>query len=291
MRSTKDERLKLIKWLKVLNPSIIIACLAFIALAVIASLSVPDGRLHVSFLDVGAGDAVLIRTPRGRQILVDGGKEGARTLTQIGNHLPFFDRSLDMVILTSPDIERLAGLIHVLERYKVDYVITGAETSSNEFFTEWMRLLMERKNSELAAPAFVAESGESWLLEDDVVLEILWPSDAEYGPLILRISYGNTKILLPGDATTLVEEALALQYGQDIQSTVLLVPRHGASTAAIPEFLQAVNPEIAVVTGDRTVSSYVQARLADIPLYQTAKHGSVTCICNGKTLKVRTTRD
>ena len=75
---------------------------------------------------------------------------------------------------------------------------------------------------------------------------------------------------------------MVAQYGKYLHSTVLLVPRHGADTAATPTFLQSVNPEVVVATGDKPVSPYVLARLGDIPLYSTMKHGNVVCVLDGK---------
>jgi competence protein ComEC len=291
LRSTDAERQRVVKWVKALNPTVVITLLAIAGLIVLASIATPDGRLHVTFLDVGAGEAVLIETPRGRQVLVDGGEDSARTLAQVGRQLPFWDRSLDMIVLTSPDKERLAGLVAVLKRYQVGIVVTGAETSSGTYYAEWERLLMERDQDESTVLTIVANAGNRWALEEDVLLDVLWPPAEEQGSLVLQVTYGSTRLLLPGDATTLVEEALVTQYGQQLRSTVLLIPRHGASTAATPAFLQAVNPELVVVTGDKAVSPYVLARLGDLPLYRTSKHGSIECIMNGKALKIRSAQD
>ena len=290
LRSTRDERQRIVTWVKALNPTVVITLLAVVVLAVIASVTVPDGKLHVTFLDVGAGEAVLIQTPHGKQVLVDGGVDGALTLAQVGRRLPFWDRSLDMIVLTSPDKARLTGLVAVLKRYQVDTVVTGVETSSGEVYAEWERLLSERTEEE-STLTIVTKVGDQWALEDDVILDVLWPPATEQGPLVLQLTYANTRVLLPGDATTVVEEALVKQYGQHLRSEVLLIPRQAANTAATPDFLQAVIPEVVVVTGDKPVSPYVLARLGDIPLYRTAKHGNVEFIMNGKTLKIHTSRD
>ncbi len=287
LRRSRDEHQRFFAWVKALNPKVVITILAVTALIVIASITAPDGKLHITFLDVGAGEAVLIQTPRGRQVLVDGGADGAQTLAQIGRQLPFWDRRLDMIVLTSPDKDRLPGLVAVLNRYQVSSVITGGETSSNEYYVEWERLLIEREADEISAGTFVAQAGDQWILDEDIVLDVIWPLPAEPGPLVLQVVYGNTRVLLPGDATTLVEEKLVAQYGQNLSSAVLLIPRQGANTAATPDFLQAVNPEVVVVTGDEPVSSYVLARLGELPLYRTAKHGNVDIMLSGTSFRVR----
>jgi competence protein ComEC len=291
LRSKKDERIKIWAWIKALHPTVIVTGAALIVIAVIASVSVPDGKLHVVFMDVGAGEAVYIRTPHGKQILVDGGKDSPQTLTQIGQELPFWDRSLDVVILTSPDKDRLAGLVGVLERYEVKTIITGIETASGPYYDEWLRLLSEREQNQPTAVTLVAKAGDHWTVDEDISLDVLWPPATEQGPLVLQLKYSSTGVLLPGNATTLVEEVLVDQYRDNLRSAVLLVPRYGAGTSATPAFLQTVNPEIAVATGDRPVSPYVLARLGNIPLYTTTQNGRITLVSTGSVLKVHTTRD
>ena len=100
-------------------PSIALVCI----LIWIAVLGMPDGRLHVYFLDVGQGDAILIRLPEGQQILVDGGPNPSQLLAALGHRIPFWDHSLDMVVLTHADMDHLGGLIPVLERYQVGHVV------------------------------------------------------------------------------------------------------------------------------------------------------------------------
>ncbi|HJX37995.1 MAG TPA: MBL fold metallo-hydrolase [Anaerolineae bacterium] len=83
----------------------------------------PDGRLHVHFLDVGQGDAILIQCPNGQQILVDGGPEPSVLLSHLGRRFPFWDHSLDLVVLTHPEEDHLGGLVEVLTRYDVSLVL------------------------------------------------------------------------------------------------------------------------------------------------------------------------
>ncbi|MBN1811467.1 MAG: DNA internalization-related competence protein ComEC/Rec2, partial [Anaerolineae bacterium] len=71
----------------------------------------PDGKLHVTFLDVGQGDAIFIQTPSGKQVLVDGGPSDTALLSQLGRRMPFWDRSIDLVLLTHPESDHVTGLI------------------------------------------------------------------------------------------------------------------------------------------------------------------------------------
>ncbi|MBN1487913.1 MAG: ComEC/Rec2 family competence protein, partial [Anaerolineae bacterium] len=165
----------------------------------------PDGKLHVVFFDVGNGDACFIQTPAGKQILIDGGAEGPPLLSQLGRWVPFWDHDLDLVVLTSPDKERVAGLVPVLERYQVDYVLQGGEVGDGAIYQRWLDLLAARP------PGSVGQlsASNTWTLDTGVVLHVLWPEPANMaGPLVLKVAYGDKSILLAGDATTVVEREL-----------------------------------------------------------------------------------
>ena len=105
--------------------------LAFLAIvAWLALRQLPDDRLHVYFLDVGQGDAILVQTPDGRQILIDGGPNPTALLSELSAALPFWDRSLDLVVLTHPDGDHLTGLLTVLDRYQVARVLDTSQADA-----------------------------------------------------------------------------------------------------------------------------------------------------------------
>ncbi|MBN1922371.1 MAG: DNA internalization-related competence protein ComEC/Rec2 [Anaerolineae bacterium] len=248
----------------------------------------PDGRLHVTFLDVGQGDAVLIQTPAGRQVLIDGGPEASRMLSQLGEQLPFWDRELDAVILTSPDAARLTGLIAVLERYKVQRVATGAEIGRGDIYERWLEILAARDPGSVS----VLMAGDVWELDDAGQLQVLWPlSEVEAGPLVLRLDYGEASFLLAGDATTVVEEHLAQSSPTALQAEVLQVARNGAATSSTPAFLEAVAPSVAVISVSADNYSgnpapQLLARLLDTVVYRTDRCGTIEVLYDGHELKV-----
>lgn len=266
--------------------------LALVVLAGFYVTTLPDGRLHCTFLDVGQGDAIFIQTPTGHQVLIDGGPDPARLLTALGRVMPFWDRRLDLVILTAPQSERVAGLVPVLERYTVDWVLTAPESGGSDFYARWSELLAARPPGTVG----VLWAGAAWPLDQGVTLHVFWPAAAESpGPLVLRLEYGATSILLPGAATTVVETALVQREATALRSTVLALPRHGAKTSSTPAFLQAVAPEQVIITvgadnpaGDP--ATVVLARVMDKPVYRTDQHGAVTVISDGRTLTVRPER-
>ncbi len=97
---------------------------AFIVLGLLIGVltSLPDGKLHLVFCDVGQGDAIYIKTPKGSDILVDGGPN-EKVLDCLGRHLPFYDRDIELVVLTHPHADHFTGLISVLERYSVKKIV------------------------------------------------------------------------------------------------------------------------------------------------------------------------
>ena len=271
-----------------LNRTVVVAGAAVVVLIGVAIVAQPDGRLHVVFLDVGNGDAVFIRTPTGRQALIDGGSDARRTLAALGKQMPFWDRTLDLVVLTSPDKDRLNGLVPVLSRYEVTTVATSSEPGQGETYEAWAEALAARPTESWAPVA-----GSALLeLDPDVTLHVLWPPAHIAGPLVLQVTYDEVCFLLLGDATTVVEEALVGVYGAGLQSEVLQLARQGAQTSTLAVLFQAVAPQAVVVGLDegRTLSSYVLARIMDVPLYQTGHDGTVDVRSNGVTVDIRTSR-
>ncbi|MBN1878080.1 MAG: ComEC/Rec2 family competence protein [Anaerolineae bacterium] len=256
--------------------------------------ALPDGRLHIYFLDVGQGESILLETPQGKQILIDGGtKDTPRTLSKLGNVLSFWDHHLDMIISTSSNETQLAGLIAVLERYRVDFVITAPEEEKeeNSLYTHWEKLLTTRETGTVGT----LYSGQVWEIEPGITLQALWPEPALPGPLVLRINYNETGVLLPGEATTRVEESLVAREGDKLKSSVLLLARHGATTSSTPAFLQAVAPELVIISVDGTnYTSYpapeVLARVLDKPHYRTDIHGTIEIISDGQRIQVHPER-
>jgi competence protein ComEC len=245
----------------------------------------PDGRLHLVFLDTGRGDALFLRTPGGRQVLIDGGYDSRQTLAELGRQMPFWDRTLDLVILTSPDDDRLNGLLPVLERFDVTLVGDSPESRDAPSAAQWQRVMQQRA----PGTSSVLHQGDGWDLEPDLRLSVLWPPPDREGPLVLQISYGEVRMLLMGDAPTTVEKALVATYGPALHSRVLQLPRQGRRTCCSVELLQAVAPEVAVVQGSR-LDDITRAKLMDAQLYTTASRGAVEIISDGTYLDVRTRR-
>jgi competence protein ComEC len=118
---------------------IILGAAAVVAILGVSGLrGVSDGKLHVTFLDVGQGDAIFIQSPSGRQVLIDGGPSDTALLSQLGRRMPFWDRSIDLVLLTHPESDHVTGLIAVLERYRVDTVVFRDMEMDSATYERWL---------------------------------------------------------------------------------------------------------------------------------------------------------
>jgi len=221
-------------------------CVAVLLWAI--GLSRADGRLHVWFLDQGHSPAILIQTPNGAKILVDGGRYPSRLLTALGDRLPFYDRRLDALIVTQPDPFDMGALPAVLERYSIGTAITNGQPQQDDVVLTLMDQLR-------ATPLLEARAGTQLTTNDGVTIDILNPTQRpnlgdslDENGLILRVSYGTMSFLLTGDAT--VDTLMQVSETTDLTSTVFSLPQHGTVRSLTPELLALVQPSVAVLQSD-----------------------------------------
>lgn len=210
----------------------------------------PDNILEVTFFDIGQGDAIFIETPQGRQVLIDGGPDKT-ILEKLSQTMPFYDRTIDLLILTHPDADHITGLIEVLNYYQVGHILTSGLKKDTAVYQRWQHLIEER-NILLT----IAQTGQKVILQEGIVLKILWPEQSLIKSLskntnnvsiVGQLVYGQTEFLLTGDIEKEIEQRL-LNQNWDLTSDILKVPHHGSKTSASYNFLKAVNPQIAVIS-------------------------------------------
>jgi competence protein ComEC len=268
------------------------------ALIWVAVVTLPDRDVHVSFLDVGEGDAILIQASRGQTILVDGGPGPSAVTTALGRRMPFWSRSLDLVVLTHPNDDHLVGLVEVLRRYQVAEVLDSGLADRGASYAEWLKTIEEK-----GIRRRVAEAGQSVDLSDGARLEVLAPSqrlvsaanaDANNSSVILRLVVGEVAFLLTGDVEAPGEQDL-LRRKVDLASLVLKAPHHGSRLSLDPAFLRAVNPAVAVISvGANNRNGHPSAetldRLKDVTVYRTDQRGTIEIVTDGKTYEIKTER-
>lgn len=211
--------------------------------------SQPDGRLRLVFLDVGQGDAIFIQTPSGRQILVDGGMYPSRLKEKLGQQMPFWDKTLDMVVATHPDADHVAGLVDLFTRYDIALLVTnGAEMGESSLF-DALLVAAEKQQT----PIHRAMAGELIRIEDGVLLEIVHPSERldssnrNNNSVSFRLVYGEFTALLTGDVEEAGEsEILSRDY--PLQAFLFKAGHHGADTSSTAPFLATIRPSVVVVS-------------------------------------------
>ncbi len=211
----------------------------------------PDNNLHAFFLDVGQGDAIFLRGPQGQQILLDGGPD-ASVLEQMGKHMSFFDRSIDVMILSHPHLDHLAGIVDVLKRYRVDLILLPDAPSNIPRFREFLALI-EEKN----IPVLLADPSRDLDLGGGFWLDILWAPEAGTSSdtaneacAIVKTTFGSDSILFTGDIAE-EEETTILAAGADVSATILKVAHHGSRYGTSTGFLLEVSPQIAVISAGK----------------------------------------
>jgi competence protein ComEC len=256
-----------------------------------------EGRLSVTFLDVGQGDAILIRSPAGHRILVDGGPSGEAISEALGRQLPFWDRHLDLVVLTHPDLDHLAGLVTVLERYDVDRALAPPAGDDGGAYRAW-REALEREHvptDEAVAGQWIDLGGGAWLSVLHPPPESLAGADEDENGVVLKLTLGEASFLLTADLGAKGETYLTNRHA-DLRATVLKVAHHGSAGSTSPEFLAAVSPLTAVVTVGRDnrfglPSPETLGRLEPRPVFRTDVNGDIEMSTDGERLWVEVERE
>src|SRR3989338_8031026 len=227
-----------------------------------------DGKLHVVFCNVGQGDSIFIRTPSGTDILWDGGPDNS-VLSCLSNNMPFWDRDIELMILSHPHADHLNGLISVMERYNVLYFATERLGNNTAGFKDLMKKVESRKSRPkddrpLAENIRNLYAGDKINLKDDVSIKILTPTKSfleasspngmiydtgEFSSLISLLSYGSFDVLLTGDSQT--KELKDAISGAKTQIEVFHVPHHGSKTGLNSDLLYQITPQLALISVGR----------------------------------------
>jgi competence protein ComEC len=252
--------------------------------------------LKVVFFDVGQGDSAFIETPKRHQILIDGGP-GSTVLSKLAKNMPFWDRTLDLVILTHPESDHMQGLLDVLQRYKADYILwTGIKRTSAEY-NAWINVL---KNQEKIGTKIIsAESGQKIKI-GPAVIDILHPLENLSGKepkntndtsVVSYLIYGSNSFLFTGDISNVAEKELIVSI-ENIDLDVLKVAHHGSKYSTSDIFLESVKPKIAVISVGKNSYGHptpeVLQRLDDfeVKTLRTDQIRAITILSDGENLKI-----
>jgi len=254
--------------------------------------------LKVEFFDVGQGDSIFVKTPEGHQILIDGGP-GSAVLEKLAKNMPFWDRSLDLVILTHPESDHMQGLMDVLQRYNADYFLWSGVVRYTPEYKKLVEILDKKKNSKIKI--ITAELGQRIKI-GEAIIDVLYPFENLGGRavektsndacVISRLVFGNNSFLFTGDMSSGLEKDL-VNSKVGLISDVLKVAHHGSKYSTSDLFLQSVSPKMAVISvgadnsyGHPTPETLQKLKNYDIKTLRTDQSGDIEILSDGKNIKI-----
>lgn len=240
-------------------------------------------EMQVHFIDVGQGDSILIESPSGKTMLIDGGVKGAGQ--QIVSYLKELGiNKLDIVVATHPDADHIGGLIPVLDNMTIEQFYDSGKVHTSQTFEEMLTRIDEKN-----IPYHVPKIGDDIEFDKDVNVKVLnandQATDNNDASIVLKMTYGNVSFLLTGDAGVALEKEM-LRY--DVKATVLKAGHHGSNTSSSEEFIQAVKPEVTILSyGEDNKYGHPHAEIVDrlqaigSKIYATADLGTITVSTDG----------
>ncbi len=278
------------KWLPSPRGWLANACLALLAISALVAWNVylhrPDGKLHLTFLDVGHGDAILIQTSTGRYALIDGGPSPNALAEALGRNLPVTARTLDLVIAASPKPDSLGGLPGLLSRYEIKQAVMAGAPQRSSTYREWAEGIASRN-----IPVASAAAGQHFDLGAGAELVVVEVSSEG---ATLRLEYGNASFLFPLDLNAKTATGLT-SSGQVTPATVLLAPAQGGKDSLSALFLDAAQPAAIVIpVGAGNAEGDPQPQMLALfegrTVLRTDQHGPLNFASDGQQLWVTTGR-
>jgi competence protein ComEC len=285
-----------------------------LALLILVILSFPDDNLQMAFCDVGQGDAILVNY-KNKQVLIDGGlsKNSGQLLSCLSSQMPFWDRTIEVVVNTHPDEDHFGGLIEIVKRYRIDnYLHNGFGNSQSWKFEQFKKLLIDKNVcSKMVAAGDAFSVGEAYfeiqfpfpdnsqasnLIQDDFYgqnKKCLKPefkngSDSlNNSSLVLHLNFGRFDALLTGDIESEIEKILV--WRRKIQPVeILKIAHHGSKTSTSQELISAVSPQLAVISvgensfGHPAEEVLERLRAENIDYLTTKSSGTIKIVSDGK---------
>ncbi len=249
--------------------------------------------LRVDFLDVGQGDAILIRTPDRHNILVDGGPDG-QVLTELGKVLPLWERRIDLVVATHLDADHITGLVSVLKRYQVTEVLTPLPSKSTKISEAWQQVIL------VGTTVNYVDAADDYMW-GDVSWDTLLPlssndtlnNDTNNASIVSKLTYRGIDMLLTGDMEA-PEESLLMQLYPATSIDILKVAHHGSRFSSNDAFLDILDPEAAIISvgqnsyGHPTPEVLERLEVTGADIYRTDQDGTIEVIFGDNGYSVKT---
>ncbi len=195
------------------------------------------------------GDAMYFKTPHGKEIIVDGGIDGS-VLSALARHRLFWDKTIDLLIITHPDADHYYGGLEVLKRFSVRNIMLTGVLKDDPKYAELFAIAKQKGSN-----VIIADSTQDMKI-DGITFDVLFPFESIYGSkefsnnnaaLLIKMHYKNHSLLLTGDIES-ESEKLLLEKGVDLSAEILKVAHHGSKSSSTQSFLEAVRPSLAIIT-------------------------------------------
>lgn len=235
----------------------LLAVLAVIFLSVatlyVLTIEKKDRGLVVKFFDVGQGDSILVQTPQNHNILIDGGPNNIAA-DKINKSLPWWDWTIDLVILTHPHEDHVAGLIDVVDRYKVKRIMYTGVVHNSPAYLEWLKRIRDKK-----IPLVLIDRPQDIKLGDGCDMDILYPNRSFAGQtaksvnnssIVLLLNCEKKTVFLSGDIEKEVEEEL-IRSKIELKADVYKVSHHGSDTSSTNDLLKIMQPQYAIISAGK----------------------------------------
>jgi len=283
--------------------------------------SIPDGKLHVVFCNVGQGDGIYMRLPDGKDVVIDGGPNN-KILTCLGQHMAFWDREIDLVLLTHPHEDHFKGLTEVLRRYSIENIVVPPIVNNESDYYKKFVSQVEKENAAVKnlyqgeQIDFTVSNGHSGN-PVKVMFNLLWPTESwvadnsnevlkqnvlgvktAYNDLndfsqVFLLTYGNFDILFTGDAGKEIIEPL-IEGNLIPQNTIeiLKVPHHGSNTALSEKILSFIKPRLGIIMVGKNSYGHPSPEMIDllendhVSVKRTDQDGEVEIISDGNSWRL-----
>jgi len=268
-----------------------------------------SNQLEANILDVGQGDSIFLVSPHGKTMLIDGG--GAfrgfpgreeHTGTDPGEEAvsPYLwsrgFKTIDVVALTHAHQDHLGGLTAILENFKVKELWLGREVDSRAL-SQLEALARQRSTQikhEIRGQSFTWDGVEEQFLWPEIAATEIAPSAKNNDSLVLRLKFGDRTLLFPGDAEKAVERSILSENDEAaIHADILKIGHHGSKNSTTPDFLSAVNPQLAIISsgegnpyGHPNLEVLDRLQTAGVRTLRTDTNGAIHILTDGKRIDV-----
>lgn len=250
-----------------------------------------DFPLKVYFLNVGQGDAILINYLVNYQVLIDAGPSGEKLLSEMGKYMPRGDKKIELVILTHPDKDHLAGFLDLLDNFQIDLFLTNGQKTESQV---WLNL--EEKIKEKSIKTEALYEGSFWQIGENLKFSVFNPDEDNNEnkeekndqSVVLEMNFGENSFLFTGDVEIKTEEDL-INDGEIQDIDWLKIAHHGSKNSTSEKFLNQSRPEFAIISvgensyGHPTNEVLERLEKSGTQVFRTDKEGTIGVFCQNLT--------